>query len=118
MQYLLMIFNQEKDWDTADDATRQEIMQGHATLEQFLRQSGKYKACGGLAGASSATCLRITGGKQVVTDGPFAEAREQLGGYYVVDAADVDDAVAIAKKIPLQFEGMAVEIRQIAATPD
>jgi hypothetical protein len=118
MQYLLLIFNQEKDWDTASPVQKEKIMQGHAALEEELRKTGKYKYCGGLAGASSASCVRVDGGNFVVTDGPFAEAREQVGGYYVVDATNLGDAVALAKRIPLEFEGMAVEIRQIMATPD
>ena len=118
MQYLLLIFNQEKDWETATPAQKEKIMQGHAALEKHLRQSGKYKFCGGLAGASSATCVRVQKGVPVITDGPFAEAREQVGGYYVVDAKDLNDAIALAKRIPLEFEGMAVEIRHVMATPD
>jgi|SRR5712671_4239678 len=118
MQYLLLIFNQEKDWETASDAKKQEIMAGHAALEKDLRSAGKYKFCGGLAGASTASCVNVQNGKLVVTDGPFAETREQVGGYYVVDADDLADAVAIAKRIPLHFEGMAVEVRHIAGTPD
>jgi hypothetical protein len=118
MQYLLLIFNQEEDWDTATDAQKEKIMQGHASLESELRKSGKYKYCGGLAGASTATCVHARGDKFTVTDGPFAEAREHVGGYYVVDANDLDDAIALAKRIPMIFEGMAVEIRHIMATTD
>jgi hypothetical protein len=119
MQYLLLIFNQEKDWETATPAQKEKIMQGHAVLEKELRQSGKYKYCGGLAAASTATCVRAgAGGKLSVTDGPFAETREQVGGYYVVDAKGLDDAVALAKRIPLEFPHMAVEIRHVMNTPD
>jgi hypothetical protein len=118
MQYLLMIFNHEKDWDNATPAQKEEIMRQHAALEQDLRQSGKYKFCGGLAGASTASCVQFSGGKQVVSKGPFVATREHVGGYYVVDAKDLDDAIALAGRIPMLFEGMAVEVRAIAGTPD
>jgi hypothetical protein len=118
MQYLLLIFNRENDWETASAAEKEKTMQSHAALEEELRRAGKYKYCGGLAGASTATCVRVTGAKTIVTDGPFAETREQVGGYYVIDATDLDDAVACAKRIPMIFEGMAVEIRRIVSSPD
>jgi hypothetical protein len=118
MQYLLLIYNQERDWDRASDAQKEKTMQGHAALEAGLRKSGKYKYCGGLAGASAATCVRTNQGAFTVTDGPFAETREQVGGYDVVDAKDLNEAVEIAKRIPMLFDGMAVEIRHVMATPD
>jgi len=118
MQFLLLIYNEERDWDNATDVQKEKIMQGHAALEAHLRKTGKYKFCGGLAGASEAMCVRAQGGALSVTPGPFAEAREHVGGYYVVDATDLNDAVTLAKSIPLHFEGMAVEIRHIMATPD
>src|SRR5262245_39665057 len=118
MKYLLLIYNQEKDWHNATAGQKEQIIQAHAALEAELRKSGQYKYCGGLAGASAATCVRVKAGVFTVTDGPFAETREHVGGYYLVDAKDLNDAVALAKKVPMIFDGMAVEIRQVAATPD
>jgi hypothetical protein len=62
--------------------------------------------------------VRFSGGKPVVSKGPFVATREHVGGYYVVDAKDLDDAIALAGRIPMLFEGMAVEVRAIAGTPD
>ena len=118
MQYLLLIFNQENDWLNATARQKEQIMHAHAALQEELRKTGKYKYCGGLAGASAATCVRAKGGVFTVTDGPFAETREQVGGYYVVDSKDLNDAIGLAKKIPMIFDGMAVEIRQVLSTPN
>jgi hypothetical protein len=70
------------------------------------------KRVGGLTGTASATTVRTSGGKKTVHDGPFAEAKEQLGGFYLVEAADLDEAIAIAKKVPVLQDG-AIEIRPL-----
>jgi hypothetical protein len=118
MQYLLMIFNHERDWDNASQAQKDEITRRHAALEKDLRESGKYKFCGGLANASTASCVRLLDGEPTSKAGPFVATREHVGGYYVVDVKGIDEAIGIAKRIPMLFEGMAVEIRAIAGTPD
>jgi len=116
VNYILFIYVDEKDWvDTWDD-NQAEVMAQHEKLEADLRQTGKYRGCGGLHPVGTATTLRREGSEVVVTDGPYAETREQLGGYYIVDAADLDDALEIAKRIPLPAHAKhaGVEIRPVA----
>ncbi|MBI3782785.1 MAG: YciI family protein [Deltaproteobacteria bacterium] len=112
MIYLLMIYANEADWTTKTEAEMAPIMAEHERLERDLRSAGKYKGCGGLAPTSSATTLRIQSGKPIVTDGPFAETKEAFGGYYLVDAKDLDEALSFAGRIP-GFGNRAVEIRPV-----
>ncbi len=112
MIYMLMIYANEADWATKTEAEMAPMMEAHAQLEEDLRKAGKYRGCGGLAPSSAATTIHLGSGKPVVTDGPYAETKEQFGGYYVIDARDLDEALAFAGRIP----GMgkrAVEIRPI-----
>jgi hypothetical protein len=85
---------------------------GQFTTE--LVESGKMRGANRLMPVASATTVRVRGGKRMVTDGPFAETKEQLGGYYLVDANDLDDAIAIAAKIP-SARGGSIEVRPIFA---
>lgn len=112
MRYILLIHSDESVWTRYDEATQAGVMKQHEELERELRKAGKYHDCGGLATTDSATTLRYKDGESFITDGPYAEAREQFGGYYVVDAADLDDAIAIAKRIPVTPDG-SVEIRAV-----
>jgi hypothetical protein len=112
MQYLLMIYDEEKLWTTMSESERGKLMGDYGTFTKELAQSGKMKAGDALQPTSTATTVRVRDGKTVVTHGPFAETREQLGGYYLVDAKDLDDATAIAAKIPSARFG-SIEIRPI-----
>ena len=112
MIYILMIYADEGDWTTKSEAEMAPVMNAHAELEQALRKAGKYKGCGGLAPATSATTLRIRNGKPLVTDGPYAETKEQFGGYYVVEAKDLDEALSFAARIP-GMGSRAVEVRPV-----
>ena len=112
MIYLLMIYADEADWTTKGEVEMAPVMRAHAQLEQDLRTAGKYRGCGGLAPTSAATTVRLGEGKPLVTDGPYAETKEQFGGYYLVDAKDLDEALSFAARIP----GMgkrAVEVRPV-----
>jgi hypothetical protein len=112
MVYILMIYADEGDWITKSAAEMAPVMSAHEQLEQDLRKAGKYRGCGGLAPSSAATTVRLGAGKPVITDGPYAETKEQFGGYYLVDAKDLDDALSFAARIP----GMgkrAVEVRPV-----
>jgi hypothetical protein len=112
MQYMMMIIEDE-DAYTAPGAM-EAIVAKHI---QFSQANGPAIVGGnGLQPAMTATTLRRAGGAHTVHDGPFAESREQLGGYYVVEAADLDAAIAIAKQIPLAGDG-AIEIRPVLPTP-
>ena len=112
MVYILMIYANEADWTTKTEAQMAPVMRAHAQLEEDLRKAGKYRGCGGLAPTSAATTLRLSSGKPVITDGPYAETKEQFGGYYLVDAKDLDEALAFAARIP-GVGDRAVEVRPV-----
>ena len=112
MIYMLMIYADEADWTTKSEADMAPVMSAHAQLEQDLRKAGKYRGCGGLAPTAAATTVRLGAGKPVITDGPYAETKEQFGGYYLVDAQDLDDVLAYAARIP-GVGHRAVEIRPV-----
>ena len=107
MQYMLMIYEDERQYDDAEVLA--EMIARHRALVGELGDA--FKSDSGLGGSDSATVVRTgAGGATTIHDGPFAEAREQLGGYYVVEVPDLDAAMAIARRIPLNTTG-AVEIR-------
>jgi hypothetical protein len=109
MKYMLLIYMHENAM-TEDE--RSACYVESAGLARDLAQAGKFVSANPLQSVATATNLRIREGKRVVTDGPFAETREQLGGYFLVDAEDLDDAIAIASKIPAAKKG-TVEIRPV-----
>jgi hypothetical protein len=109
MKYLLLIYQDEK---VLDDNTRQHCYEESLRLAHDLDSSGRYLAAAPLHPVSTATSVRVRDGKRLVTDGPFAETREQLGGYYLIDASDLDEAIGIAARIPGARRG-TVEIRPV-----
>ena len=109
MQYMLLIYHDE---NVLDEAERQQCYQESAQLAHDLHARGQYRAAAPLQPTATATSVRIREGKQLVTDGPFAETREQLGGYFLVEAKDVDAAIAIAARIPMARKG-TVEVRPV-----
>jgi hypothetical protein len=112
MQYLLMIYRSEAEYGKIDAATRQEMTAEYGAFTQSIIQSGNFKAGDGLQPTTTATTVRVRDGKTLTTDGPFAETREQLTGYYLVEAKDLDAAVAIAARIPGAKTG-SIEVRPI-----
>ena len=114
MRYLLLIYGNEGDWDVASENERDAIMRAHGRLETDLRRTGQWEGCNALESVRNAATVRIRSGRAVVTDGPFAETKEQLGGYYFVEAPDLDEAIAIAARIPAPFG--AVEVRPVRDT--
>jgi hypothetical protein len=112
MQYLLMIYRSEAELFKMSDAERQKMTADYGTFTQSIIQSGHFKAGDGLQPSTTATTVRVREGKVLTTDGPFAETREQLGGYYLVEAKDLDAAIAIAARIPGAKNG-SVEVRPI-----
>jgi hypothetical protein len=112
MQYLLMIYRNEAELGGMTAADRQKMMADYGAFTQSIIQSGNFKAGDGLQPTSTATTVRVRDGKTLTTDGPFAETREQLGGYYLVEAKDLDAALAIAARIPGAKTG-SVEVRPI-----
>ena len=109
MKYMLLVYLAE---DAMTDSERERCYVESAQLTQDLSASGKYLAAGPLHPVSTATSIRVRNGKRLVTDGPFAETREQLGGYYIVDARDLDEAMSIAERIPPAKYG-TIEIRPV-----
>jgi hypothetical protein len=112
MQYLLMIYANEAEYAKIDPSTLQKVYEEYGAFTQGIVQSGNFKAGDRLQPTTTATTVRIRDGKTLTTDGPFAETREQLGGYYLVEAKDLDTALAIAAKIPGARFG-SLEVRPI-----
>src|SRR6202453_4513827 len=112
MQYLLMIYRSEAELFKMSDADRQKMAADYGTFTQSIIQSGHFKAGDGLQPTTTATTVRVREGKTLTTDGPFAETREQLAGYYLVEAKDLDAAIAIAARIPGAKWG-SIEVRPV-----
>jgi hypothetical protein len=110
MQYMLLIYNNEEQ--KLSPAEQGQLMQEYMTFTQDIVKSGKFKAGDPLEPTSTATTVRVRNSKTLATDGPFAETKEQLGGYYLVEAKDLDEAVAIAARIPTARTG-SIEVRPI-----
>ena len=116
MKYMLLIHDDEKAWAKLSDAERQKIYADYGAFSAELRASGQYLAGSQLQPTTTATSVRVRDGKRLVTDGPFAETREQLGGYYLVDAKDLNEAIQIASKIPSARTG-GIEVRPVMEFP-
>jgi hypothetical protein len=112
MQYLLMIYRSEAELGKLSPADRKNITAEYGAFTQSIIQSGHFKAGDGLQPTSTATTVRVREGKVLTTDGPFAETREQLAGYYLVDAKDLDTAIGIAARIPNAKNG-SIEVRPV-----
>ncbi len=113
MQYMLLIYLDENG---LTEAERDQCYRESAQFAQQLSSSGHYRGAGPLHPTSTATSVRVRSGKRLVTDGPFAETREQLGGYFLIDVQDLDEAIGIAGKIPGGKWG-TVEIRPVMEIP-
>jgi hypothetical protein len=112
MQYLLMIYRNEAEQAKMDATAGQKMRGDYGAFTQSIIQSGNFKAGDALQPTSTATTVRVRDGKTLTTDGPFAETREQLGGYYLVEAKDLDAALEIAARIPGAKVG-SIEVRPI-----
>lgn len=117
MKYMLLVYTAEGVWT---DEEREKCMEDSARLCNELHAKGQYLDASPLHPVSSATSVRVQEGKRLVTDGPFAETTEQLGGYFLIDVANLDEAIAIAGRIPGAKKG-SIEIRpilELASLPD
>jgi len=117
MKYMLLVYLNEQ---ILSEAEREQCYVKSAQLAQEIHSKGQYLDASPLHPISTATSIRVREGKRLVTDGPFAETREQLGGYYLIDAANLDEAIGIAEKIPAARWG-TIEIRpvmQISGLPE
>jgi hypothetical protein len=116
MKYLLLIYGEEKQWQQMSPAEAQSVQMAFGTFTQELAQSGALRASEALQPVSTATTVQVREGKTMVTDGPFAETKEQLGGFYLIEAADLDAAIAWAAKIPGALYGR-IEVRPVVNFP-
>ena len=114
MKYILLIYLDEK---ALSEDERQACYAESTQLAHDLRASGEYLAASPLQPTALATSVRVREGRRLVTDGPFAETREQLGGYYLIDADNLDEAIGIAARIPMARKG-TVEIRPLVELPN
>jgi len=112
MQYLLLIYDPEKAWTTMPEAERNQLFAEYTTFTKDIKASGHFRAGDALQPTHTATTVRVRDGKASTTDGPFAETREQLGGYYLIEAKDLDEATKIAARIPSAKLG-SIEIRPV-----
>jgi hypothetical protein len=115
MRYLLLCCFDEKQWQALPESQRDGIMREYGALLRSLDESGQHLASAQLRPTSSAATVRAAGGKPAVTDGPFAETKEQIGGYHLLECASREEAVAIASRIPTIPFGGAVEVRALEA---
>jgi len=112
MQYLLLIYENEARYETMSETDLGKMLGDYRAFTQSIIEGGQFKAGNALEPTSTATTVRVRNGKIAVTDGPFAETREQLGGFYLVEAKDLDEAVALAARIPSALVG-SIEVRPI-----
>jgi hypothetical protein len=110
---MLLIYGDE---NALNEAEREHCYRESTQLAHELRSARQYLAAAPLHPTSTATSVRVRDGKRLVTDGPFAETREQLGGYFLIDAKDLDEAIGIAARIPMARKG-TVEIRPVLEIP-
>jgi hypothetical protein len=116
MQYMLLIYGDEQARDARSEDELAQVMQEYFDFTDSIRESGNFVAGAPLQSTSAATSVRVSEGDTLVTDGPFAETKEQLGGYYLVEAENVDEAIAIAARIPGARHG-TIEVRPVAEIP-
>jgi hypothetical protein len=112
MKYLCLIYEDEKKWGTMPQAEAEAMMGEYFAFTEGIKKSGHYVGGEALQPTQTASTVRVRQGKVSTTDGPFAETKEQLGGYYLIDAKDLNDAIQVAAKIPSARLG-SVEIRPI-----
>ena len=112
MKYLLLVHHDEEAFGKRSEAERQHLIQESVQLANHLHASGQYLGAAPLHPTAETSCVRVRDGKLLVTDGPFAETREQIGGYFLVEARDVNEAIDIAARIPGARIG-TVEVRPV-----
>jgi hypothetical protein len=116
MKYLLLIYENEAAFANVSEAEQGKIFQEYMDYSKGILKSGNYIAGEALQPIATATTVRVKNGKTLTTDGPFAETKEQLGGFYMVEAKDLDEAIKLAVGIPASRTG-SIEVRPIMPTP-
>ena len=114
MKYMLLVYADEQVWTETE---RAQCYEDSVQLAHQLKSKGQYLAANPLQSVTAATSVRLRNGKRIVTDGPFAETREQLGGYFLIDAKDLDEAIRVAEQIPGIRKG-TIEVRPVLELPD
>jgi hypothetical protein len=114
MQYMLLIYNNESDWAARTDEERNAIFGEYYDFSDAIREQTLHGAP--LHATSDATTVRVRDGETLVTDGPFAETKEQLGGFYMIEAETLDEAIEIASRVPGAKYG-SIEVRPVMAVP-
>jgi hypothetical protein len=117
MRYLLLIYRDEKEWEAKSVQERGTVFQEAFDYSEARRPSGFYQGGEPLEPTRTATTVRMKGGKAIMTDGPFAETKEQLAGYTILDAKDLDEALAFVARHPLVKAGLSIEVRPIRLGP-
>jgi len=112
MVYALLIYGKESDWVDQSPEETERVMAGHKALDDELHAAGKYRGGGGLALVNTAKTVRYKNGKSMVLDGPYAETKEQFGGFYMVEAGSEEEAIAYAQRIP-GTPNRAIEVRAV-----
>ena len=112
MQYMLLIYDNEAEMLANRKGATDVMMAGYREFTESIQKSGNLKAGDALQPTTTATCVRIRNGKTLTTDGPFAETKEQLGGYYLIEARDLDEATKIAARVPSAKSG-TIEVRPV-----
>jgi hypothetical protein len=116
MKYLLLIYENEGIGATMSEADQGKIYEEYMAYASSIKRSGNYISAEALQPVATATTVRVRNGKTLSTDGPFAETREQLGGFFFVEAKDLDEAISLAARIPSSRVG-SIEVRPIMPTP-
>jgi hypothetical protein len=119
MRYMLLVYSKETEMERLSPEEEQRIRAGHWTVMDETAKRGIFRGAEPLKPTGTATTVRLAGGKPLITDGPFAETKEQLAGYYILDCEDLDEAIGWAAKIPTACQGGAgcIEIRPIVPIP-
>jgi hypothetical protein len=113
MRYLCLIYSEERIWPTLPKAETDKIMAEYSAFTESIKNSGQYLGGDRLQATQAATTVRVRNGQLSTTDGPFAETKEQLGGFYMIEARDLNDAIQVAARIPGARHG-SIEVRPIA----
>lgn len=117
MQYILMTYVNEAGWSKLTKAEQKQGVAAYMAYSEALTKAGVLTGSNRLQGSSAATTVRVVNGKSQVLDGPYADSKEQLGGYFIIDVADLDAAISWAARCPAAGHGV-VEVRPLWATPE
>ena len=117
MRYILLMYRDEKIWGEMPQKEREAIYHQAVEFSEGLRKNGVYQAGDPLHLTSTATTVRLKNGKTITTDGPFAETKEQLGGYSIIEVKNLDEALSVAARNPLLRGGHSIEVRPIRVGP-